>query len=221
MPDLPFGRRLFYRYLGLAYAFTYWTGHKSFLGATFRGWIKFLALVLLVTALLFRWGVWAIGGTAVLLIWIHFSYWRAQKAGYSKFVPDESGSFPPDEAAGLPPYQRTSLWATGVYYVTEFSKAVLLRPAEYWQAPLGQHIVMVEHRKQKYIYQFFDARTLQQVQKGWLIFGARPLNSLAVTFISAWVGDEDAPVVETIYFSFADVAGQTAVWQTIVRDVEA
>ncbi|MBK8989305.1 MAG: hypothetical protein IPM39_25115 [Chloroflexi bacterium] len=221
MTDLPWDRQLFYRYLGLAYAFTHWTSHKTFLAATVRGWIQFAALVLLLVSLLLRWGVWGIGGTAVFLLWVRFSYWRAQKAGYSRFVPDTNGRFVPDASASLRPYQRAALQATGVYHVTELSQAVLLRPAEYWQAPLGQHIVMVEHRRQKYLYQFFDARTLQQVQKGWLIFGVRPLDSLAVTFVSAWVGDEVKPVVETIYFSFADAAGQTAVWQTIIKDVRS
>jgi hypothetical protein len=37
MPDLPFGRWLFYRYLGLAYAFTYWTSHKELFGGDFPG----------------------------------------------------------------------------------------------------------------------------------------------------------------------------------------
>lgn len=211
--NLSWGRRLFYRYLGLAYAVTFWTSHKSFLGASLQGWIKFLALMLLLGSLLFRWGVWEIGGTAVFLVWLHFSYWRAKKAGYSKFIPDETGQFPP--GVGLSPYQRTAVWATGVYHVTEFSKFVLLCPAEYWQVPLGQHVVMVQHRRQRYIYQFFHWRTLRQVQKGWLIFGSRPLDTLAVTFESAWVEDGKEPEIRTIYLSFADVEGQTAVWNTI------
>ncbi len=221
MQDLPIIRRLFYRYLGFAYAFTFRTSHTFFLGATVRGWIKFLGLLLLLAAIVLRWGAWGIGGTAVLLFWLQFSYWRAQKAGYSKFVPDENSPLPGGEAAPLPPYQRVSLHATGVYQVTEFSKAVLLRPAEYWQVPLGQHIVMVEHRKQKYLYQFFYARTLRQVQKGWLIFGPRPLDTLAVTFVNAWTEENDKPEILTVYLSFADAAGQTAVWQMLARDVAA
>ena len=215
--DLSFGRRLFYRYLGLAYGFTYWTSHKTFLGATWQGWIKFLAFGLLLAALIFRWGVWGIGGTAVFLVWIYFSYWRAKKVGYSKFVPNDTAPLPSGD--WLPPYQRASLWATGVYHVTEFNKFLLLRPAEYWQVPLGQHIVMVEHRREKYLYQFFDWRTLQQVEAGWLIFGARPLATLAVTFVSAWVDEGKKPEVRTIYLSFSAAQAQTAVWRTIIKDV--
>ncbi|MCA9873183.1 MAG: hypothetical protein KC441_05995 [Anaerolineales bacterium] len=215
--DMSLGRRLFYRYLGLAYGFTYWTSHKTFLGATWQGWIKFLVIVLLLASLIFRWGVWETGGTAVLLVWIYFSYWRAKKAGYSKFILSETEHLLPGE--GLPPYQRTTVWATGVYHVTEFNKFLLLRPAEYWQVPLGQHVVMVEHRRQKFLYQFFDWRTLQQVEAGWLIFGARPLATLAVTFISAWLEDGKDPETRTIYLSFPEVETQTAVWRTIIRDV--
>jgi len=219
MSDLAWGRRWLYRYLGLAYAFTYWTSHKTFLGATFQGWIKFLTIVLLLAALIFRWGVWVIGGTAVFLLWVYFSYWRAKKAGYSKFVPDETGQISPDNSAALAPYQRESLWATGVYHVTAFNKFLLLRPAEYWQVPLGGHVVMVEHKREKYLYQFFNAHTLQAMQKGWLIFGLRPLETLAVTFVSAWLEDGKTPEARTIYFSFADVSAQTAVWHTIAKDL--
>ena len=65
MQDLSIIRRLFYRYLGFAYAFTFRTSHTFFLGATVRGWIKFLGLLLLLAAIILRWGVWGIGGTAV------------------------------------------------------------------------------------------------------------------------------------------------------------
>jgi len=52
-----------------------------------------------------------------------------------------------------------------------------------------------------------------------LIFGLRPLETLAVTFVSAWVEDGKTPEVRTVYFSFTDVSAQTAVWHTIAKDL--
>ncbi|MBK6711234.1 MAG: hypothetical protein IPG51_12990 [Chloroflexi bacterium] len=46
------------------------------------------------------------------------------------------------------------------------------------------------------------------MQKGWLIFGPRPLDTLAVTFVNAWTEENDKPEILTVYLSFADVAGQ-------------
>ena len=109
---------------------------------------------------------------------------------------------------------------------------VLLQPAQYWQVPLGDHVVMVEHMPQSYVYQFFDAAGLQKVEEGWLIFDRELREALAVTFRTKWapqfaqfeiryyVQDEVEPEapLRTIYFSFDNEADKQAVWHNIVQD---
>lgn len=214
-------QRPFYRYLGLAYAFTWWATERRFLGAMVQTWLKLFTWGGLLSALLGRWEPWLTGGTAVFLLWLYVSFWRAKRAGYSQFVPDAGAEEPPDGAT-LSPYARRPLRATGLFSVLEFDKFVLLRPAEYWRVPLGQQVVMVEHRPGRYLYQFFTAETVAQVERGWLLFGARPWPTLAVTFRSAWgdVGQLPGTRQETdrrvrIYLSCADEAVITAVWRSI------
>jgi hypothetical protein len=222
MANWSLGWRAFYRYVGLAFAFTWWATRRRFLGPTVQGWLKLLAWGLLAAALLGRWGGLAIGITAVFLIWLYLSFWRAKRSGYSQFVTDDGAQGPPGDGAVLPPDTRQPLWATGVFSVQEFDKFVLLRRANYWRVPLGQQVVMVEHQREKYLYQFFSADSLRQVRRGWLIFGARPLPTLAVTFRSAW-GDltestgerQETDKSVTIYLSFADEVTLTAVWRSI------
>ncbi len=222
MSDLSLVQRAYYRYLGLAYAFAYWSGQKSFLGATVRGWIKFLALLLVVASFVGRWGGALTTLALVVLVWLHYSYWRARKAGYSKFLPDATFSLPTDDQYVLRPYQRTPLRATGVFSATYRNEFVLLRPAEYWSVPLGRQVVMVQHQPQQYLYQFFGDDNLQTLQTGWLIAGRRPLLTLALRFTSTWGKNDgsdipatEKPVFLTVYLSFMDEAAQTAVWNTL------
>jgi len=235
MHDLPIFKRLYYRYLSNAYAFTYHTSLRTVVGITIGGWIKLLAVALLACAFILRWGELMVGVTAVLLIWVYFSYWRAKRAGYSHFVADDGPlSFPDKAQPNLPPNQKVKTWATGVFSVSDQDDFMLLRPAEYWQVPLGEHIIMVQQRKtKKYRYQFFNASTLQQVQKGWLLFGARPRETLAVTLLSEFGPDFESQQVSqfmsgrehnkkkgvprTVYLSFASNAERELVWDNIIR----
>lgn len=222
MADLSLMQRGFYRYLGLAYAFAYWSGQKSFLGATVRGWVKFLALFLLLASFVGRWGEGLNVLAMAVLAWVHFSYWRARQAGYSKFLADEQVTLPEGDQAVLRPYQRTALQATGIFSVTYRNEFVRLCPAEYWSVPLGRQVVMVQYRPQQYLYQFFGVDNLLEIQKGWLIAGRRPLPTLAVRFNSTWGKNDGSnpPVAEkltplTVYLSCPDEAVQTAVWRTL------
>jgi hypothetical protein len=222
MAELSLARRGFYRYLGLAYAFAYWSGQKSFLGATIRGWLKFMALGLVLASFVGRWGGTMTVLAVTVLVWLHFSYWRAHKAGYSKFLPDESPLLPDDEGRGLRPYERIPLRATGIFSATYHNEFVLLCPAEYWLVPLGRQVVMVEHRRQQYLYQFFTAENVLAVQMGWLVVGPRPLPTLAVRFNSTWGKNDGSngaarPVNLTVYLSFPDEMGMTAVWHTLMN----
>lgn len=234
MENLPFFKRVFYRYLSLAYAFTYLTGVRTLLGASMRGWIKLLAVALLLAALLFRWGEMAVGGTAVFLFWVYFSYWRAKRAGYSKFVADDATPLPEGDLKPLPPNQKVTTWATGVFSAENQDAFLLLKPAAYWQVPLGEHIIMVRHTSRPtYLYQFFNSSTLNRVQKGWLLFGSHPRDTLAITLLSefgpsfqgklqsqfAFGRDkEETGIKRTIYLSFATKEDEALVWRNIARD---
>lgn len=227
MENLPFWQKAFYRYLGIAYLFTYRTSHHAFLGATGQQWLQGLAAALLLAALLLRWGQTAVAGAAFLWLWLYFSYWRAKKNSYSKFVAGHVEIETDPSLAPLPPYERIPLWATGIYNVVDLEKFLLLHPAEYWQTPLGQHVVMVAHRRGKYLYQFFGQRNLRRVESGWLVFGLRPLPTIAVTFISTWAeaAAENSPIKRSppkpmkIFLSFPDEKGLTAVWHASNRSL--
>ena len=232
MHDFPLFKRLYYRYLGLAYGFTFFTRSKKVLWVDLERWLKLLALGLFISALVFRWGEMAVGVTAVLLIWLYFSYWRANKTGYSKFVTDSKMALPEGELTMLPANQKVQTKATGIFSVKDRDDFALLCPATYWQVPLGEHIMMVQMSDNSgYRYQFFNPRTLQRIQKGWLLFGSQPKRTLAITLLSEFgeafvmqqtqfsFGREKKlkGVMRTVYLSFDDEAEETLVWHNVVR----
>ncbi|MCL4264986.1 MAG: hypothetical protein KJ069_17330 [Anaerolineae bacterium] len=230
MQNISLFKRLYYAYLGWAFAMTYRTTRRQFLGYAISSWLKFVAVMLFLGALVLRWGQLAITLALLLVIWVYFSYWRAARQGYNRFVVDTT-AVPPADTPSLPPGQRVSLYATGVFAVVDREQSVLLRPAEYWLSSNGEHGVIVNEYDKKYLYQFFRAETLQAVRAGWMIFGRRPLRALAITFLPTWGPDHADDVVtyvvgggvkennkgkgRTIYFAFEDTAVEDQVWQTL------
>ena len=109
-------------------------------------------------------------------------WWRAGEA--------ETAVPPPNTTSTLAPHEKVQVRASGRYAVTDKSETLLLiKPAHYWHVPLGDHIVMVEHQPQNFLYQFFNAKTLQKVESGWILFGKTPLSTLAITFLENWGPD--------------------------------
>ncbi|MCC6602531.1 MAG: hypothetical protein IT327_04945 [Anaerolineae bacterium] len=236
MENLSATQQLYYRYIGRLYAFAYFSQRRTFLGATQSGWLRFFTLALLVASLILRWS-WPVILLAFLLwLYVGFIYRRAKKAGYNKFVVDETAVPPPTPTATLELNEKIQVRATGRYAVTDKSETLLLiKPAHYWHVPLGDHIVMVEHRPKQFLYQFFNAKTLQKVESGWILFGKTPLSTLAITFLENWgpahnnnalmyyVGGGAADDLSrlkprTIYFSFDDPDTQNKVWATLIKD---
>ena len=231
MPNFPFPKSAYYGYIGWAYAVAYWLKRRRFLGAAVGNWITFLAL-----AFVFYVWVQGLGKTALILAillfaFIQITFWRTARAGYNKFVVDETAVLPPPEASPpLPVYQRMPLWASGIFSVGDFEEHRLLYPAKYWHVPFGEHVIMVGNMPGNYRYQFFKTGTLQVVEPGWLIYGGRSRRTLAVTFLVAfgpsfkkpapvtlW-GDEQDPIPSkrrTIYFTLDDEVNFHAVWRTI------
>jgi hypothetical protein len=228
-------QRLSYGYVSRMNAFAYAAANRSLLGMRLSRWMMFGLTVLLLVGWVREWPVVALVSLLLVLLWLAFSFWRARRSNYIRFVAS-ADALPSDDLTegivALAPNQRVPLEATGVFSVSSRDVAVLQQPGHYWQVPLGDHIVMVEDRPGKFAYQFFSAANLQGARHGWLLFGPRPLECLAVSFMSAW-GPEytkfqqyddgkpsaTPPKTRTIYLGFESGESLQAVWRNIVADV--
>ncbi|MCB9419044.1 MAG: hypothetical protein H6667_04535 [Ardenticatenaceae bacterium] len=207
--------------------------------------MKLLAFVPLVIAWRQNRSVPILGLALFLGLWVLWLYWRARRVGYKRFVAGETAvsaqsTLSKDEvlrADGTPlypisPNQHILLKASGIFGVADREEQILLKPAEYWQVPLGDHTVMVQPEPGRFLYQFFNSTNLQNLQTGWLICGLMPLPVLAVTFYSVWgqeqlslrdlyqgVEDENRESkLRTVYLYFDNKADETAVHHTILYD---
>lgn len=225
----PISRR--YRLLGQLYLWTYTATVRRWLGVSWRSWLLLPGAVL---AFFIADGGSRLAGliTALLLVLLPaLVFWRAARAGYHAFLPS-GPERPPAQVLPLPPNQRETARATGVFSLADRERFVLLRrPMTYWRVPLGDHVVMVEATPGRFLYQFFSAGTLLGVQPGWLIFGAVPQRTLAVSFYVTFGPDLDNPTRayfvgasedrpptrrRTVYFSFESEEAFNRVWQTLV-----
>lgn len=175
-------------------------------------------------------GPLALGLAALFGVWVIWLYWRAQRVGYKKFVGGET-AVTSTNLSPIPPNQRIPLRASGIFGVGNREAQILLQPAEYWQVPLGDHTVMAQPEPGRFVYQFFNNSSLQNLQTGWLIHGITPLPVLAVTFFSAW-GNDQMSLRElyqgteneareskrrTVYLHFENEGDETAVRDTILH----
>lgn len=145
-------------------------------------WLPFWAWI---ASLILQWPLLislAIFGLAVAC---RVMYWMAHRQGYSRFVADPDPHYP-STGKQLAPNQRLNVRATGMFALAHDEQRVFLRPAEFWEVPLGERVVMVKAPNEQFLYQFIDEAALQRVEAGWLIFGKEPLPSLAVTFCVTW-----------------------------------
>ncbi|MCP5101120.1 MAG: hypothetical protein GY943_36685 [Chloroflexi bacterium] len=234
MQNLSPFRQLQLTYLGRIYAFTYITKLKKVFGFRISSLLTGGSLGLFLISWIFNWAGFLIILLLLLAIGIRIVYWRANRAGYSKFIEDKTAVFPSSEFPQFPPNEHIKFRASGKFAISSREDSVLLRPAEYWKIPLGDHIVMVEQAPGYFLYQFFNEETIEAVQAGSLIFGHEPHRALSVTFCSKW-GPEfndlaqfyyvkngtDAPPPcnkRTIYLTFANEEEQTAVWHSITNN---
>jgi hypothetical protein len=234
MHDIGLLKRIYYNYLGYLYWFTHYTSTHSFLGVRFSTVVKLSAIGLVLAAWIYDWGQIALFIALGLLFWIFLAYWRARRSGYFKFIAGEPAHFDSLVYEKLPPYKRVSCIATGVFSVKDWEKHVLLRPAAYWQAPRGDHGLMVEHEPRRYLYQFFNAAKMQDLQCGWLLYGAHALPALSIRFLSIWgpefaqeqysiFGSEPKPAEakpRTIYISFSTDEEAEIISHNILRDIQ-
>ena len=230
MHIFPLHKRFYYRWLGLVYGFTHWTRHHTFI-LRLSTWVKLLAFVPLLI-------VWRQNRNALVLglallpgLWVLWLYWRARRVGYKKFVVGETAVCPTTNLDPVTPNQHVPLKASGIFGVSDREEQILMKPAEYWRVPLGEHTVMAQPEPGRFLYQFFNATNLQNLQTGWLICGLKPLSVLAITFFSAWGNDQlslrelyqgtDGENREskrrTIYLHFENEGDETAVRDTILH----
>ncbi len=230
MDALPPLRRAYYAYLSRMYALLYDMNRRSFLGMRLSTLACRVPILALLVGLLLRWSWPMLIALALLSLWINYSFWRAKRDNYNRFIANPT---PPDAAMpALAPNHKLPIRATGLFSVSGRERSLVLRPAHYWRVPLGDHVVMVDEEPGKFLYQFFDAQTLQEVRPGWLLFGARPVASLAVTFLARWgpaythfgpgYDPDDAkqppPKRVTIYLSADDEAIHHTIRHAIVDD---
>lgn len=226
-------RRVYFGYLSRMYAFYYAVDNRAVLGIRARTWLRWVPILLLLIGWVRAWPPGVLVLLAALIVWTNYSLWRARRDNYNRFVPDE-GILPATEELlnPLPPNTKLAVRVTGPFSVTDREAMLLLRPGTYWHVPLGDHIVMAEERPNKYLYQFFGAASLQDIQQGWLLFGPHPGRTLAVTFLARWGpeyarygrlyedGKADASPAKrvTVYLTAPDAEAHTILWQTIVSE---
>ncbi len=219
------------RISGLLYAFLYYATRRQLFGFALAGWLRFLSLVLLGWAAVRQWPFYQVVVVATVAVLLRFIYWRAQRAGYVRFVP--AGLTAPDPRADIPDEQKLPVKATGMFSVKDREEYVLLRPADYWRVQNGDHAIMVEQMPGRFLYQFIQPGTLQQIEPGALCFGRTSRPTLALTFLTSW-GPQHAtgPVTmyspgpngkasmleRTAYLSFEKALDLEIVWRNLLRD---
>ncbi len=233
MDSLSAPRRLYLNYLSRAYAVMHALNYRKFLGIRLSSLARWLPIILLGVGWLRMWPPSLLVALLILVVWVNYSLWRAKRDNYNRFVPD--GDAYADDAKGevLGTNEKVNVIATGLFSVSGRDRSLLLHPATYWRVPLGEHVVMAEEQTGKYLYQFFNARSLQMLQSGWLLYGSRPVEALAVTFLARWgpeytrfgqsledVAESDLPPPKrvTIYLSTPDESVRHVIRQTIVSD---
>jgi hypothetical protein len=234
MHEFGLPKRIYYYYLGNLYWFTHYTSTHKLLGIRYSTIIKLLAIILVLGAWISGWRRIPLALSIFLIAGLYLAYWRARRSGYFKFVGGKPAYTNGEEYGTLPPYKRVSCIATGIFSVQDWEKSVLLKPADYWQVPHGDHALMVEHLPHKYLYQFFSVEKMQDMQRGWLLYGPHPNPAMSISFISIW-GPEFAkelfnifrrepkpvePILRTIYLSFSTLEEEEAICQNILRDMQ-
>ena len=227
--------RLYYAYLSRMYALMHALSQRSFLGIRLATWLRWLPIVALLAGWVMDWPSPVMVTLLLFVVWINYSLWRARRDNYSRFVPLSSDLQQAPTQPALPPNQRLTVRATGLFSVSGRESRLLLRPAHYWRVPLGDHIIMAEEGPGKFLYQFFDAHSLQELREGLLLFGPQPAATLAVSFLARWgpeytrfgqvyeAGDHEGPPAKrvTIYLSTEDEALRRLIRETIISDARA
>jgi hypothetical protein len=214
------------------YWLIHWTDTRKLLGIRFSSLIRLFSLVLPILGWVQNWNRTSLALALIIFLWIQFSYWRGRRSGYYRFVGEHTTLLATTNIDPLQPDKHIAICATGVFSLKDWEKNVVFRPARYWQVPLGDHAVMVEHEPGRYLYQFVSAKLMQDLKKGWLLFGLQPSPALSISFLSSWGPEfseenfslrpknkgKPSEKLRTIYLSFDDEDSEEAVWQNLLYD---
>jgi len=233
MDSMPPLQRTLYACLGQSYALMRNIQRRSILGIRLLVFVRWLPLLALFYGWLTRWPSGILVFLAFIILWLNLALLYAERTNYNRFIagkPSPAGLTPLES---LPANRKITVAATGLFSVSGREDILLLRPAEYWRVPLGDHVVMVQERPGKFLYQFFSPESLQEIRSGWLLHGPTPIETVAVTFLARWGpeytrfgrdyydGDDNAlPPAKriTIYLSPTDVATRSLLWHSITGE---
>lgn len=216
-----------YSFLGKIYLLVYVSTLKRWFGTPIIQWIRPIPFVLAFLFYVLRWGWLALVCILIGVVGI-ILFFRLRRLGFTRFIPDVTPSVP-DQPQPISYNKKLKMRATGLFSVTNREDFVLMRPADYWQVPLGSHIVMVEQVPKHFLYQFMEPEFLEILEQGWILFGDTPHRAISVTFRTTWGANRpdvqtyyvpDAfynidPPQKTAYFCFDDEAEHEAVWQNL------
>jgi hypothetical protein len=221
------------RLAGMLFATTYYSAHRSFLGARISSWIKWALFIFTFVVWITRQPPYLFILGAGAFIAVQFFYWYVKRQGYIRFLP--KGKQPGHYGGELPAdNKKIKVRATGVFSVSHHEAYVLQRPAEYWRVPVGDHAIMVQHEPGRFLYQFVQSGSLTSVVAGYLIFGRRPHEALAINFLTtrgpefakftpkqfmSGANHTPAKLERTIYLTFDSAEVRHQVRQNLLRDV--
>jgi len=232
MENISLPKRLFYRYLGVMYWLIHWTDVQKVLEVRLGTVIRWFSLAVPILGWIQGWHLAGMILALLFILWIQFSYWRGRRSGYFRFVGETADPFSSAEITPMQKNKHIPVCATGIFSLKDWEENVVFRPAEYWQVPLGDHAIKVEHAPGRFLYQFISADLMQDMQKGWLLFGSRPNRAISVTFLSIWgpeFSDENFSLggnsrkkamekVRKIYLSFEEDEHEVSVWNNLLFD---
>jgi len=230
MADDPGRGHFVARLQGALYGLLHATTRRIFLGATIKGWLINLPLLLALFLVLLRRPISLAIGIFVAALVLRLLYWKAARDGYVHFVA-ETEQQPADGATAVTNNQKVAIRATGVFSVKDWEEYVLGRPAEYWQVSMGDHAIMVQRSPGRFLYQFLRPGAIESVEAGLLWHGARPHRALAVTYRTSWgpesedpnfmfyaPSDEDNPARKqrSLFLAFESKVTRDSVWQNLL-----
>jgi hypothetical protein len=216
----------------MLYVLLHATVRRTFIGATIRGWLVNLPLlVALFLVLLGQPIAWSIAIVVVALI-LRLLYWRADRNGYVRFEVEQVQQ-PGGSATDIVDNQKVVTRATGKFSVKDWQEYVLAQPAEYWRVPMGDHAIMVRNGSGRFLYQFIRRGAIEAIEAGLLYHGRRPHEALAITYLTSWgpesedpnfmfyaPSDEGDPARKQLklYLAFEDKGTRDSVWHSLLGD---